>query len=81
MAGASLIRLMLNPDLSFFENTVDPDQLASDEAIWSGSTLLSTWIENTCLQLECCRLTAKKFWRSVVHKNIQHDKKECVMKI
>ena len=24
--------VLLNPDLSFFENTVDPDQLASDEA-------------------------------------------------
>ena len=29
-----------------FDNTVDPDQLASVEAIWSGSTLLSTLIEN-----------------------------------
>ena len=28
--------------MQFFENTVDPDQLASDEAIWSGSTLYST---------------------------------------
>ena len=25
--------VLLNPDLSIFENTVDPDQLASDEAI------------------------------------------------
>ena len=31
---------MLNPDLSFFfKNTVDSDQLASDDAIWSESTL------------------------------------------
>ena len=35
----------------FFENTVGPDQLASDEAISSGSTLFSTLIENTCLPL------------------------------
>ena len=27
---------------SFFESTADPDQLASDEAIWSGSTLFFT---------------------------------------
>ena len=41
--------VLLNLDLSFFENTVDPDQLASDEASWSGSTLFSTLIEYTCL--------------------------------
>ena len=29
----SLTVVMLNLDLSTFENTVDPDQLASDEAI------------------------------------------------
>ena len=28
-----LIFVLLNPDLSFLENTVDPDQVASDEAI------------------------------------------------
>ena len=33
---------LLNPDSSFFENSVDPDQLASDAAILSGSTLFST---------------------------------------
>ena len=31
--------------VSFFENTVDPDQLASDGTIGSGSTLFSTLIE------------------------------------
>ena len=40
--------VLLNLDLSFSENIVDPDQLASDEAIWSGSTLFSTLFENTC---------------------------------
>ena len=29
----TVLILPLNPDLSFFENIVDPDQLASDEAI------------------------------------------------
>ena len=33
---------LLNPDLSFFENTVDPDKLDSDEAILSGSSVLLT---------------------------------------
>ena len=30
-----------NPDFSIFENSIDLDQLASDEASWSGSTLFS----------------------------------------
>ena len=34
-------------DLSFFENTVASDQLASEEAILSGSTLFSTLINST----------------------------------
>ena len=32
---------MLNPDIPFFANSVDPDQLASEEANWSGSALLA----------------------------------------
>ena len=32
--------VLLNLDLSTFQNSVDPDQLASDESIRSGSTLL-----------------------------------------
>ena len=44
--------VLLNPDLSFFKNTVDPDQLASDEAILSEPTLFSTLIVNTyCFSL------------------------------
>ena len=50
--------------LSFFESlfytdfTVDPDRLASNEseAIYIKIHSFSL-IENTCLQLECCRLT------------------------
>ena len=37
-----LLNKYLNP---FFQNTVDPDQLASNEAIWPGSTEFSTAIE------------------------------------
>ena len=44
----TLTLVLLNPDISSFENTVDPDQLASDEAIWSGATLLSTLFVYTC---------------------------------
>ena len=32
---------MLNPDISCFADSVDPDQLASEEANWSGSTLFA----------------------------------------
>ena len=49
--------VLLNLDFILFVNNVDPDQLATDEAISSGSTLFSSWIENTCFQLKCRRLT------------------------
>ena len=43
MEFSTLVELsVLNQDLSFLENIEDPDQQASDEAIWSGSTLSST---------------------------------------
>ena len=52
---------MLNPGISCFENTVDPEQLASNEASCSGSTLFPTLPENTRLQLvkeeECSQST------------------------
>ena len=32
-----LALVLLNPDMSCFANSVDPDQLASEEANWSGS--------------------------------------------
>ena len=42
----------------FFENTVDPDQIASGEAIWSESTLFFTLVMMIhALKLECCTLT------------------------
>ena len=42
----------------FFENTIDLNQVAYNEAITSGCTLFSTPIESTCfIQLDCCWLT------------------------
>ena len=35
-----LTLFLLNLDLSCFENTVDPDQMASDEASWSGRKVI-----------------------------------------
>ena len=33
--------VLLNPDIPCFANSVDPDQLASEEANWSGSALFA----------------------------------------
>ena len=41
MVFLSLTLVLLNPDMSFFANSVDPDHLASEEANWSGSALLA----------------------------------------
>ena len=36
-----LTLVLLNPDISCFANSVDLDQLASEEANWSGSALFA----------------------------------------
>ena len=33
--------VLLNPDIPCFANSTDPDQLASEEANWSGSVLFA----------------------------------------
>ena len=35
----TLTLVLLNPDIPAFVNSIDPDQLASEEANWSGSAL------------------------------------------
>ena len=58
VAGLSFINpCPAEPNLSFSVNTVDPDQMASDEAIRSVSALFYTLNDTTSLQLETCRLT------------------------
>ena len=37
----TLTLVLLNPDIPVFANSVDPDQLASEEANWSGSALFA----------------------------------------
>ena len=37
----ALTLVLLNPDIPAFSNSVDPDQLASEEANWSGSALFA----------------------------------------
>ena len=42
----SLTLVLLSPDISCLCNIVDPNQLASEEANWSGSTLFATQYVN-----------------------------------
>ena len=45
----------------------------------SGSKLFSTLIENTCLQMDCCRLTGYFVGRNVVHRFFSRTMvKKCV---
>ena len=39
--GKTLTLVLLNQDIPAFANNVDPDQLASSEANWSGSALFA----------------------------------------
>ena len=59
-----LTLVLLKPDVSSLENSVDPDQLASDEAIWSGSALLSLQPHNPSDQLKSHNLAS---WNTVVN--------------
>ena len=47
-----LTLVLLNLDLPFCENTLDPDQLVSNGPIWSGSVLISIqfWGPLYCLK-------------------------------
>ena len=51
-SGSAHVLALLNADLTFFENTVDPDQ-----HYLSRIHNVSVLVTITCLQLECCRLT------------------------
>ena len=41
MVRINLTLVLLYPDIPAFANSVDPDQLASEEANWSGSALFA----------------------------------------
>ena len=58
-----------------FDNTVDPDQLVSCEAIGSGSIMSSSLLVKLCLKVNTIILG-----RTVVHKTIQHDNGKQKMK-
>ena len=66
----SLTFSLLNVDLSFFENSVDPDQLAFEERCFPLWLNIQMYMYTTRL----LHVNTLKSGRSVVHKNIQHDK-------
>ena len=57
-----------------FENSVDPDQLASEEANWSGSALFVIKYVNLYQQPRLSNLIGWKLEVGVASKFIQHDK-------
>ena len=69
-----LTLVLLNPDIDAFANSVDPDQLASSEANWSGSALFAIKYENLYQQSESSNLIGWKLEVGVASYFIQHDK-------
>ena len=57
-----------------FENSVDPDQLASEEANWSGSALFVIQFVNLYQQPGSSNLIGWKLAIGVVSQFIQQDK-------
>ena len=61
-AGPLLTPVLLNPDIpAAFANSVDPDQLASEEANWSGSALFAIKYMNTYQQSGSSNLCLNKY--------------------
>ena len=61
----SLTLVLLNPDILCFANSVDPDQLASEEANWSGSALFAIQNVNLYQQSVSRTLIGWKFEKGV----------------
>ena len=57
----TLSLVLLNPDMSCLSNRVDPDQLASSEANWSGSALFAIKCMNLYQQVGSSNLIGWKF--------------------
>ena len=69
-----LTLILLNPDISCFANSVDPDQLASEEANWSGSALFAIEYANLEHQSGSSNLIGWKLEVGVASSFIQQDK-------
>ena len=70
----ALTLVLLNPDVAAFANSVDPDQLASSEANWSGSALFVIKYLNLYEQLGTSILIGWKLEVGVATLFIQHEK-------
>ena len=66
--------VLLNPDMPCLWNSVDPDQLASEEANWSGSALFVIKDMNLYQQPRSSNVIGWKLKVSVASWFIQHDK-------
>ena len=60
LISALLTLVLLNRLYPAFANSVDPDQLASEEANWSGSTLFAINYVNLYQQSELSNLISRK---------------------
>ena len=69
-----LTHVLLNPDIPAFANSVDPDQLASEEANWSESALFDIKYVNLYQQSGTSNLIGCKLEVGVASWFIQQDK-------
>ena len=69
---STLVLLIL--DLLFLENIVDPDQLASDEASWSGSAMFSMQPLNPLYKMKSPNWTGLKTEVHMPFQFVQQDK-------
>ena len=69
-----LALVLLNPDMPCFANSVNPDQLASKEANWSGSALFAIKYVNLYQQPRSSKLIGWKLQVGMASLFIQHEK-------
>ena len=66
--------VLLNPDIPCICKQLDPDQLASEEANWSGSALFAIQYVNLYQQSGLSNLIGWKLEMGMASKFIQQDK-------
>ena len=69
-----LTLVLLKPEYLAFANSVDPDQLASEKANWSGSALFAIQYVNLYQQSGLNNMIGWQLEMGVASKCIQHDK-------
>ena len=68
--------MMMNQEMSSFENSVDQDQLASTESNWSGSTLFQAFSADALGHRDSDSLKSKL--KSYTATNIKHISHTCL---